>query len=73
MERHYQEEINRRMDEHRDMLDKKATDQAEKREADQNRYNELKAQKEHDLQKFEMLMSQTYLTHEDLMEKLNRD
>ena len=25
------------------------------------------------MQKFEMLMSQTYLTHEELMEKLNRD
>lgn len=42
-ERRYQEEINRRIDEHRDLLDKKATDQTEKREADQNRYNELKA------------------------------
>ena len=73
MERRYQEEINRRMDEHRDLLDNKAHDQAEKREADQHRYEELKDQKEHDLEKFEMLMSQTYLTHEELMEKLKRD
>ena len=34
---------------------------------------ELEAQRANDLQKFEMLMSQTYLTHEELMEKLNRD
>ena len=73
MERRYQEEINRRMDEHRDSLETKERDQAEKREADENRYDELRQQKEHDLQKFEMLMSQTYLTHEELMEKLNRD
>ena len=25
------------------------------------------------MQKFEMLMSQTYLTHESLMEQINRD
>ena len=41
MERRYIEEINLHMDDHRDGLDKKAQDQAEKREADQNRYNEL--------------------------------
>ena len=38
-----------------------------------NRYEELKTLKEQDLHKFEYLMSQTYLTHEELMEKLNRD
>ena len=73
MSRRYQEEINRRMDEHRDSLEKKAQDQAEKRAADQERYESLKAQKEKDLQKFEHLMSQTYITHESLMENLNRD
>jgi len=61
------------MEAHRDLLEKKETEQEEKREADQNRYEELKQQKEHDLTKFEYLMSQTYLTHEDLMEKLSRD
>ena len=61
------------MDKHRDELEKKAQDQAEKRAADQERYEGLKAQKEKDLEKFEMLMSQTYLTHEDLMANLNRD
>ena len=38
-----------------------------------NRYEELKTLKEQDLHKFEYLMSQTYLTHESLMEKLSRD
>ena len=38
-----------------------------------NRYEELKQQKENDLQKFEYLMSQTYLTHESLMDQLSRD
>lgn len=73
MERAAQEDINNRMDNHREELEKKAQDQAEKRAADQERYESLKAQKEKDLQKFEMLMSQTYLTHESLMEQLNRD
>ena len=73
MERRYNEEINRRMDEHRDTLEKKANDQHEKRQADQERFEGLKAQKEKDLVKFETLMSQTYLAHENLMEQLNRD
>ena len=34
---------------------------------------ELKAQKEHDLNKFEMLMSEIYLKHETLMEDMHRD
>lgn len=61
------------MEAHREGLEAKARDQEEKREADMNRYEELKQQKEHDLQKFEYLMSQTYLTHESLMDQLSRD
>ena len=38
-----------------------------------NRYEELKQLKENDVQKFEYLMSQTYLTHESLMDQLSRD
>ena len=73
MERRYQEEINHKMEAHRDGLDAKAQDQEEKREADNNRYAELKTLKEQDLEKFEHLMSQTYLTHEKLMDQLSRD
>ncbi len=57
MEQRYKEEINKKMDEHRDALERKASDQAEKRAADQERYESLKQSKEHDLEKFEMLMS----------------
>ena len=57
MERRYKEEINHKMEAHREMLEAKARDQEEKREADMNRYEELKQQKEHDLHKFEYLMS----------------
>ena len=42
MERNYQEEIARRMDDHRNLLEKKEADQEEKREADKARYNDLK-------------------------------
>ena len=48
-------------------------DQAEKIEADHNRYMELKQQKEHDLQKFEMLMSEIYIKHENLMSDMKKD
>ena len=61
------------MDNHRNELDRRMQDQAEKIEADHNRYMELKAQKEHDLNKFEMLMSEIYLKHETLMEDMHRD
>ncbi len=61
------------MDDHRSLLEKKEADQEEKREADKARYNDLKDQKEQDLQKFEQLMSLTYLEHESLMEQINRD
>ena len=73
MERKYQEDIMMMMDNHRNELDRRMQDQAEKIEADHNRYMELKAQKEHDLNKFEMLMSEIYLKHETLMEDMHRD
>ena len=34
---------------------------------------ELKQQKEHDLQKFEMLMSEIYIKHENLMSDMKKD
>ena len=73
MERKYAEDIQAMQDNHRNDLERKMHDQAEKIEADHNRYMELKQQKEHDLQKFEMLMSEIYIKHENLMSDMKKD
>ena len=73
MKRRYEEEYDRIEQEHESLKEEKERDQKEKREADLQRLYDLKEEKEKALQKFEMLMSQTYLTHEELMEKLKRD
>ena len=73
MERKYAEDIQAMQDNHRNELERRMHDQAEKIEADHNRYMELKQQKEHDLQKFEMLMSEIYIKHENLMSDMKKD
>ena len=73
MERKYAEDIQAMQDNHRNELERRMHDQAEKIEADHNRFMELKQQKEHDLQKFEMLMSEIYIKHENLMSDMKKD
>ena len=70
MQRRYEEEFDRIEQEHEAIKEERERDQKEKRETDLQRLYDLKDEKEKALKKFEMLMSQTYLTHEELMSKL---
>ena len=55
------------------MMDRKEQDHAEKKQADQDRYDELKATKESETQKYMTSMSQIYMDQETLLENLHRD
>jgi len=60
-------------DDHRFNMEENARKQTEKEEVDNQRLMDLQAEMEQQLRRFEAIMSEVYMEHEKLMEKMNRD
>jgi hypothetical protein len=73
MERNYGEKFNQMNEDHKDKLLQRAAEQEEKEEADNQRFMDLQQEMDQQLKRFEAIMTEVYMEHHNLMEKMSRD